>query len=178
MKSISCQCLYPPCCTAPERQRIDYGTFKCTCFDLSPYHIFTTHLSRPKELICELMLELSCNRAHLFISNKLDRIVQGQVFFFSQFHENDIFIIIKYISFRLQAVRANSKEDVFLHPRSFYHSLSLWVIRMHPGCLSAFSLITQRETGTNTKYTVCPHLSTPHTKCYYSRKPNRIINDS
>lgn len=45
---------------------------------------------------------------------------------------------------------------------SLYHSLSLWVIRMHPGCLSARSLITQRGTGLNTKYTVCPHLSTLH----------------
>lgn len=43
-----------------------------------------------------------------------------------------------------------------------YLFLSLWVIRMHPGCLSACSLITQRETGPNTKYTVCPHLSTAH----------------
>lgn len=69
------------------------------------------------------------------------------------------------IELNFQAVWVISKEAFFFFftpSVSLYHSLSLWVIRMHPGCLSACSLITQRETGPNTKYTVCPHLSTAH----------------
>lgn len=76
--------------------------------------------------------------------------------YFQSFHEDSIYIITRCISFRLHAVRAKT------HPLSFYLCLSLWMIRMHPHCLSAFSLITQRETWMNAKYTVCPHLSTPY----------------
>lgn len=67
------------------------------------------------------------------------------------------------VSCRLQAGGAIIRSHFVLACASLYHSLSLWVIRMRPACLSAHSLITLRETGPNTKYTVCPHPST-HTQ--------------
>lgn len=70
------------------------------------------------------------------------------------------------VGFRL----SKSEAGVSSHPVSLYHSLSLRLIRMHPGCLSACSLITLQASGPNTKYTVCPHLSSQH-KVLLQQKP-------